>query len=354
MNNQNTRQHGGSDAGLPIQYDFSTNSNALGPCPHVLELIQASDCAHYPDPEYHALRHQLAQWHEVDAQRIVIAGSASEFIFRFSLACFFELQSRGIAAHVHLPKHGYGDYAAAAHACGLIPTSLPQQAQLIWACEPSSPLGQAHENLAQLIAAQANHAAQAIVLDCAYQPLRLSGKPSLNAEQRDQVWQLYSPNKALGLTGIRGAYAIAPSEKKSNISSYFLKLRLQQLAASWPVGAHAHTMLSAWTEPETQAWLAQSLLSLAYWKAQQIQVCEHLGWRVLSSDANFFCVFPYDQHSSKKLSNYSTELAQYLRLHGIKVRTTDSFGLAHHFRLGVRSPEAQAALLHAVQLFAIV
>ena len=115
-----------------------------------------------------------------------------------------------------------------------------------------------------------------------------------------------------------------------------------------------HTMLSAWTGPETQAWLAQSLLSLADWKAQQIQICEHLGWRVLSSDANFFCVFPHDQHSSKKISNYSTELAQHLRLHGIKVRTTDSFGLAHHFRLGVRSPEAQAALLHAVQLFAIV
>jgi histidinol-phosphate aminotransferase len=359
------RQHGGSDAGLPIQYDFSTNSNALGPCPHVLELIQASDCAHYPDPEYHALRHQLAQWHGVDAQRILIAGSASEFIFRFSLACFFEQQSRGIAAHVHLPKHGYGDYAAAAQACGLIPTSLPQQAHLIWACEPSSPLGQTHEHLVQLIETQQQLPTQAIVLDCAYQPLRLSDKPSLNTEQSDQVWQLYSPNKALGLTGIRGAYAIAPNEKTSSTASHNarLKMRLQQLAASWPVGAHAHTMLNAWTQPETQAWLAQSLLSLADWKAQQIQACEHLGWRVLNSNANFFCVFPQDPNSSKKIStyiknstssNYSIQLAQYLRLHGIKVRTTDSFGLAHHFRLGVRAPEAQAALLHAVQLFAVI
>lgn len=368
MNKHNIRQHGGCDAGLPIQYDFSTNSNALGPCPHVLKLIQASDCAHYPDPEYHALRHQLAQWHGVDAQRIVIAGSASEFIFRFSLACFFEQQSRGIAAHVHLPKHGYGDYAAAAQACGLIPTSLPQYAHLVWACEPSSPLGHAHEQLVQLIEAQQQHPTQAIVLDCAYQPLRLSGKASLNAEQCDQIWQLYSPNKALGLTGIRGAYAIAPNESTSGRAAHnaHLKLRLQQLAASWPVGAHAHTMLNAWTEQETQAWLAHSLLSLANWKAQQIQVCEHLGWRVLSSDANFFCVFPQDPNSSKKLnpnhtnsknnknSNYSTQLAQHLRLHGIKVRTTDSFGLAHHFRLGVRTPEAQAALLDAVQLFAVI
>ena len=76
--------HGGPDAsGIPA-HDFSTNSNACGPCPVALAAVRQADATRYPDPAYTALRAQLAAFHDVAPQRIVLAGSASEFIHRIT------------------------------------------------------------------------------------------------------------------------------------------------------------------------------------------------------------------------------------------------------------------------------
>ena len=51
--------HGGPDAaGVPV-FDFSTNSNACGPCPEALHAVQSADATRYPDPAYTALRAAL-------------------------------------------------------------------------------------------------------------------------------------------------------------------------------------------------------------------------------------------------------------------------------------------------------
>lgn len=53
-----TAIHGGPDAlGVP-RWDFSTNSNACGPCPHALAAVLQANATHYPDPQYTALRAQ--------------------------------------------------------------------------------------------------------------------------------------------------------------------------------------------------------------------------------------------------------------------------------------------------------
>ncbi len=78
------------------------------------------------------------------------------------------------------------------------------------------------------------------VLDLAYAPLRLSGTSPWSAAQRDQAWQLWTPNKALGLTGVRAAYAIAP------LGAEAAAQQVQQLCPSWPVGAHGVALLQAW------------------------------------------------------------------------------------------------------------
>ncbi len=48
------------------------------------------------------------------------------------------------------------------------------------------------------------------LLDRAYEPLRLEGALPIDQAALDRVWQLWTPNKVLGLPGIRAAYAIAP------------------------------------------------------------------------------------------------------------------------------------------------
>lgn len=315
------RIHGGPDAlGQPL-HDFSTNSNGCGPCPQALAAVQAADATRYPDAGYTALRAALAAFYGVAVWRIVLAGSASEFIFRITAWAV----QRG-ARTVSLPAHAYGDYAHAAQAWGLAVVEAGVQADLVWACEPSSPLGQAHcPVLASLRGT--------VVLDCAYAPLRLEGQPSLGDSQRQQLWQLFSPNKALGLTGVRAAFAIAPLEAEAAVQ------QLEFLAPSWVLGAHGVAMLTAWTQPQTQAWLKASLQTLAAWKQHQTDLLHAAGWTLQASDTPFFCARP-------PVGVDAVALCATLRTQGVKLRDATSFGLPGWVRLGVLSPAAQDHLLN--------
>ncbi len=316
------RLHGGPDAqGVP-RHDFSTNSHAAGPCPAALAAVQAADATRYPDAGYRDLRAQLAAFHSVAPERVLLAGSASEFIFRVT-AWVAQQGGRG----VWLPPHHYGDYAAAAQAWGLQRVERAEQAQLAWACDPSSPLGQAQPGLGELVAA-----APVLVLDRAYEPLRLDGALALTQEQLLRVWQLWTPNKALGLTGVRAAYVIAPLGALEAVK------QLEQLCPSWPVGAQGVALLQAWTQDTVQAWLRDSLATLRAWKARQIGVCESLGWPCEPSVANYFCARPDLQGSELAVA------LQALRAQGIKLRDATSFGLQGRVRLGVLPPAAQDAL----------
>jgi histidinol-phosphate aminotransferase len=323
--------HGGPDAlGVPL-HDFSTNSNACGPCPLALAAVQAADASRYPDASYTALRAALADWHGVAPGRLLPAGSASEFIFRISAWVGRRAGSAGPPG-VWQPQHAFGDYAAAAAACGL-PLRHDdggEGAALVWACEPSSPLGQAHTRWPG-----ATHGGT-VVLDSAYAPLRLSGSASLGPAQRDRVWQLYSPNKALGLTGVRAAYAIAPLGHEAAVA------QLDALAPSWVLGSHGVAMLQAWVQAPVQGWLTNSLTTLRRWKALQIELLTGAGWTCLPSEANFFCARPPP-------GTTVPAWCQALRAQGIKLRDTGSFGLPGLVRLGVLPRGAQAALLAAIE-----
>jgi histidinol-phosphate aminotransferase len=297
--------------------------------------VQQADATRYPDPDYSVLRQRLADFYTVDAARIVLAGSASEFIFRFTAWA----RQQG-ANTVSLPAHAYGDYAHAARAWGLQPAARPDDADLVWACEPSSPLGQNHDPWpAWLLGGYAPAAARghALIVDGAYAPLRLDGAPSLSAVQHQQVWQIFSPNKALGLTGVRAAFAIAP------VGAETAAAQLDALAPSWVLGAHGVAMLQAWTQTATQAWLHSSLDTLRGWKRQHIQMLVRAGWTVQPSATPFFCAQPPQGVDA-------VALCMQLREQGFKLRDASSFGLPGWVRIGVQAPTAQDALHAALSL----
>ena len=328
--------HGGPDAlGVPA-HDLSTNANACGPYPPALQALRAADARHYPDPAYTTLGMQLAAWHGVAPARIVMAASGSEFIQRISTAV--ALQAPG--AGVWLPAHAYGDYARAAQAAGLARVPDPAEAALLWACDPSSPLGQPHAGLAAQVGAL--RAGQTLVLDQAYEPLRLSGAPSLDAAGLDRVWRLVTPNKALGLTGVRAAYAIAPRD-----AAPALLARLRALAPSWPVGSHGVALLQCWASVALHDWLADCRATLRAWKARQVDLLQAAGWHVQASDANFL-VAARAQGAGAGGRFDMNALLTALRAQGIKLRDCASFGLPGHVRMAVVAPEVQDALMAAL------
>lgn len=371
--------HGGPDAGGAVPHDFSTNANAAGPCPFVQARLQALSADRYPDPAHVSLIARLADWHGVSPARIVVGASASELIMRITSAM---VRLHGLQLPVRVPRHAYGDYARAAHAWGL-PIEVrenpfrraPQPgAALTWLCDPDSPFGQSA--LANLSPSEAGAlrsdpvSPAQVFLDRVYAPLQLAGSQP-DPAQLDGVWQLHSPNKALGLTGVRGAYLIAPADGDEALPAV-----LRAMAPSWPLGVHAVALLDAWTQARTQDWLSAAKACLRDWKLSQIAGLHARGWTVSDSSASFFCARPpppttYRQapevtahtagitpeiparnaRTDQDTGARSLRLQQHLRTRGIKLRDTSSFGLPGAFRLCVLPPASQEALWHALDDF---
>lgn len=327
-----TVTHGGTDAlGVPA-HDFSTNRNACGPCPAALQALEQAHAAQYPDPQYTALRALLADFHGVQADRIVVAASASEFIHRITMHAL-----REGAPLASLPLHHYGDYAHAARIWRLPRVARDGVAEagpgLHWACAPSSPLGCAEEVWPQWQGDPPPGSWR--VVDCAYAPLRLAPEAAVPARVRG-VWQMWTPNKALGMTGVRAAYAIAPEDvAMPEIDA------LRALAPSWPVGAHGEAMLTAWVAAPTQQWLAHSLDLLRGWKVRQLDLVRRLGWQVLpGAQANYFVARWPEPLQGAAMA----DLLDRLRARGVKLRDCASFGLSGCVRMGVLPPASQDAL----------
>jgi histidinol-phosphate aminotransferase len=199
------------------------------------------------------------------------------------------------------------------------------RAQLAWLCDPGSPLGQGESP--EAVRALLDHTPRTVVLDRAYAPLRLKGSSALSSAQLDRVWQLWSPNKALGLTGVRAAYAIAP------LGAHADRVELEALSASWPIGAHGEAMLMAWATSEVQDWVVASRRTLADWSGALRATLAAHGWTCALSDTAYGCARPPQPIE-----------AAALRAQGIKLRDATSFGLPGWWRLSAQRPDALAAL----------
>lgn len=313
------RVHGGPDAFGRAAVDLSTGSLPGGPLSLALARVQAADPAHYPDPSHLGLKALLAQRHGVAPERVLIAASASEFIQRITA-----VSARLAPGPVALPARAYGDYAAAAAAWGR-PLG-PQGATLRWCAEPGSPDGASTPPPADLQQLPT-------VLDLAYAPLRLDEQPGWPADALAQVFQLWTPNKALGLCGVRGAYAIAPRQAPPGWCE-----ALQAAEPSWPLGAHGLALLESWCEPGVQQQLAERLQRLRVWREALCEGLQARGFQALPGVAPFVAL---------RCPTGAPD-AQALRWQGVAVRELSSFGLPGHWRVNSGPPEQLAALWKAL------
>lgn len=336
------RVHGGSDAAGVPRWDFSTCANAAGPCPQALAKVRAADVTRYPDPTVSAVRQALARLHDVEPWRVLPAVSASEFIQRITA-----ITGRLWPGVVSVPRHAYGDYAIAAAAAGrtVLIDALPERAgpeeiphassnavSLAWHADPGSPFG-----IRGLLPESGVHPRRrgVTVLDAVYEPLRLSGTSAWTVHARDSVFVLHSPNKALGLLGVRGAYAIAPLRAERDVR--VCCEALEAAMPSWPLSAHGEAMLLAWTDAAVQAWVRDTHRLLGTWKETLQRELVMRGFIVHESDTPFFIVHPPRYVEARALRQFD-----------IAVRDTRSFGLPGCWRVAARPPEEQKVLLRAI------
>lgn len=338
--------HGGPDGGTPITHDFSTNANPLGPPLEVAAAVHAAERSLYPDPRYQALRERLARWHGAEPQRVLPTAGTSEAIRRLTLAALVQ-----DIVTVWLPHPGYGDYRAAALALGLavreyasadallqgLDDSTAAAPGLVWLCEPCNPTGQSLPAAfwSELVRVAAQRSL-VLALDRAYEPLRLAGDSPVPPELAQQAWQCFSPNKALGLTGVRAGYLLAPAHEAQALLPC-----VESLAPSWVLAAEGVALLDALPAAATQVWLAQSRRTLAQWTQAQCEALHALGWRQEPSVVPFWLAQPVERGEALQ------QRLMQLRAQGIKLRDATSFGRPGWVRVSAQPPDAQRALVNA-------
>ena len=315
--------HGGTDAGPEPLWDFSTNANALGPCPAVLRAVKSADLSRYPDPFYTELRALLAAHHRTPPGRIAVGAGASELIFRLV---------RGLPGPVLVLGPTFSEYARCARMEGraVLEADSPatflalqrRQDGLGFLCWPNNPTGETWP--AGFVAEAASGGR--LVVDLAYAPLCAEGV--IDAEAAAEAVRLYAPNKALGLTGLRAAYAVMPEGWPA----------LDALAPSWVIGPDGVEFLRACVGDAAGEWLAECRPVLAGWRRDLAEGLAARRLAVRESPANFLLV---------RVGNAGA-VARLLRARGLRVRDASSFGLPEWLRLAAAPPSWREALLGAL------
>lgn len=318
--------HGGTDSMPNPRYDFSSNANPAGPCPSALAAVRGADITRYPDPSYAHLRSKLAAHHRTSADRIVVGSGASELILRLIRHHQGVVQQLGPT---------FSEYARGAHLCGrrLVSMRTPasflraqaRQPGLGFICWPNNPTG----DLWPVDFVAKATASGPVVVDLAYAPLCGDSRLAAIEAASRRAYRLYSPNKALGLTGVRGAYLVAPR----------IDRRLAHDAPSWVIGCDAVAMIEAAVEPRVRAWLGRTIPRIERWRSRLVRSLRSIGLQVRDGPATFVLVNVHD----------ASRVARRLRIHGVRVRDGNSFGLPEWIRLSAQPPRAQEALLAALR-----
>jgi histidinol-phosphate aminotransferase len=318
--------HGSTDSLPDPRYDFSSNANPAGPCPAVLAAVRRADVTRYPDPAYLRLRTRLAERHHTTADRIVVGAGASELILRLI---------RRFAGTVQQLSPTFSEYAHGAAVAGrpLFSARSPEaflEAQrrrpgIGFLCWPNNPTGE----LWPLSFVQSAAEAGPLVVDLAYAPLCEGSTLAAVEEVTAHAYRLYSPNKAFCLTGVRGGYVITPRADP----------HLAHAAPSWVIGRDAVALLEASTSREARAWLSAAILRFQRWRSTLALSLKEKGLAVRESPATFLLAKVGD----------ATRVSSALRSRGVRVRDCSSFGLRQWIRLSAQRPQAQKALLAALE-----
>lgn len=309
--------HGATDAGPEPLLDFSSNAHPLGPCPSALRALKTHDATRYPDPTYSRTRSILGELHGVAPERIVLGAGAAELIHRI-------VRIRGGTVMHRRP--GFGEYAHAAR-CAARPAVAYADAEsaslepgTFFICLPDNPDGYCPSSSALAeIAGRCVASDALLVLDLAYLPL-LESPPSLP----ESALHLHAPNKATGLTGVRAAYAVAPTEELGRI--------LSASAPSWVVGTEGVGFLESIADAETRSWIARTAPEARRLRSLLAGVLRDAGFEVRESAATHLVArHPQWRDASALTTSW--------RARGVRVRNTASMGLPGWIRMAARPEE---------------
>ena len=291
----------------------------------------------YPEPEPYSLEHMIAGMNGIGSDNVCVTNGATEAIYLTAFAF------RGAHSYVLSPTFSeYGDACRLhGHEVSNIFTldSLPDEASLIWLCNPNNPTGTVTDAsyLKDMIRRYRQHT---FVIDQSYE--MFACRPTLPMAEmaaEPNVIMLHSMTKCFAVPGIRLGYVTACPALISLIRSRRMPWSVNALAIEAGRFLLEH---SEQYRPDVKALISERI-------------------RVENALRATGCIeiYPSDTHYMlvKLTRGTSAELKEYLAVeHHVLIRNASNFaGLdEHHFRIAIQTPEENDKLIKGINQWTLL
>lgn len=352
--------HGGPPASHSedsrIVIDFSTNVNAFGPPPSVVQALVEADPVTYPDPTAHAARAAFAAWCDLPVDHVAFTAGACDAIDRIARAFL------GPGDNVLIAAPAFGEYARAASMAGatvhevsdcetartdppverMLAAVRQVRPRLVFLASPSSPRGVARPMDEIDAVANAIRDEGVLVLDESYSafatgaatpPLRIgtTAPPSRPTKmhrrgERTDIVHVRSITKDFALAGVRAGFVVARPE---------IIHAIRTAGPPWATSAAAQAAAVAAFTPAALEHVAQTIRVLRAERARLAGVFAAHGAIPFPGDTHVVCV----------RVGHADVVTSRLRDVGIRVRPCESFGWPDVVRVAARRPRENDVLV---------
>jgi histidinol-phosphate aminotransferase len=332
------------ELGLTDVAKLASNENAWGPSPMALAAIEAElhNLWQYPEQSFFDLKRSLADANGLGPENVVV-GHGTEVIIQLIPQLYCDPGDQVIVADLT-----YGRYGEAAKLMGAEVVTVPLRhfrydleavlaavtgrTKVVWLCSPNNPTGSIVRRQETEALLEALPHRVAVVFDQAYRefvddPGYADGLDYLK-EGRENVLVLRTFSKAYGLAGMRLGYALVSERVCSLLDTIKEPFNLNRLSIVAGPAALGDT-----------AWLDRCVGQTIAGREHLTTALTGLGLTVVPSQANFVLV---------DVGEDAEELWTRLLRRGVIVRPATGWGLDHHVRVTVGTPEQNERFLEAL------
>ena len=320
-----------------IEANFSSNVYFKGTSQRLIQHLkkQLENIGNYPEVASESLNQQIAQFHGLKQENILVTNGATEAFYL--LALLF----KSMVSDIFVPS--FAEYADACklhrHKINyinneLITTIHTSDAHLVWLCNPNNPDGKIIEPKELEIFITANKKSQ-IILDEAYTDFTIKNISLIDKiKELENLIIVRSLTKKYAIPGLRLGY-IAASEKVIK--------NLMQVKEPWSVNSIAIEAGKFLLKEEESYFDIAELMDLSF--DFQKDLAEIHGIEVIPSQTSFFLV---------KLQKSATKTVEYLvNEHGLLVRNASNFKNLDDscIRISTRSKKDNTKLVKALKIW---
>lgn len=316
---------------------LNTNENPYGPSPKVIEAIRlaATDRLRlYPVPDGGAFRQAIADYHQVDVNRVFVGNGSDEVLAHVFFALFKQSQP------ILFPDITYSFYPVYCQLYDIAFQRIPLEDDFVLNLDtyqqpnggiifanPNAPTGRLL-SVEQIKSLLENNTDSVVVVDEAY--IDFGGESAIGlTSQFDNLLVTQSLSKSRALAGMRLGFAIGHHdliEALIRVKDSFNSYPLDSLAIAAGVAAF-----------EDQAYFEACRDKVIEARHKLVQSLVELGFDVIPSEANFVFV----RHPEKDAETLAGEL----RDKGVIIRHFNKPRIDQYLRITVGRPDENQFLL---------